>query len=235
MTTGTRRFVMTSLLVLTAGVGVGLVAYYFGVSPDGVAAQAGTAELQLVPPDATFVGYVNVRRVIDSPLRQQLPRALPPGQDGRQEFETETGISIDRDIDAVTAYLAPADAGEPFAAGGLVLVRGRFVPSKVEALMRDRGAAVEDYKGRRIIVAERPPAADQATASAAGRGALAVAFVEPGLAAIGSPRLVRGAIDRQDGSANVGDGAEVMGLVRSVDGGDLWAVSRFDVLSQEAP
>ena len=36
----------------------------------------------------------------------------------------------------------------------MVLARGRFDEVKIEALMREHGAHVEDYSGRRLIVGD---------------------------------------------------------------------------------
>jgi hypothetical protein len=59
-----------------------------------------------------------------------------------------------------------------------------------------------------------------------------VAFVEPGLVALGSPATVRRAIDTKlAGSGNVTSNDELMRLVRQVDDGNVWGVARFDALT----
>jgi hypothetical protein len=45
---------------------------------------------------------------------------------------------------------------------------------------------------------------------------------------------VRAAIDRRDGGDSVRSNAEIMGLVRSLPRGNVWAVGRFDVLTSQA-
>ena len=69
----------------------------------------------------------------------------------------------------------------------------------------------------------------------------ALAFLEPGLVALGSSRLVRTAIDLhqtgnnpQTGAASATTNEELMNLVRSLDSGNAWAVGRFDVLRSKA-
>ena len=64
----------------------------------------------------------------------------------------------------------------------------------------------------------------------------AVAFVKPGVVALGSPQLVRSAIDLDTtGGDNITLNDEVMALVRSIDGGNnAWALGRFDALRSRA-
>ena len=84
-----------------------------------------------------------------SELRQKLAPAFPMQEDGQQEFQEQTGINIETDIDRVVAALVPMErADRPDAGVGMVLARGRFDEVKIEALMREHGAQVEDYNGR---------------------------------------------------------------------------------------
>ena len=56
------------------------------------------------------------------------------------------------DIDHVVACVNPGRDGANGA--GMVLARGRFNDTKIEALMRQHGARVETYNGKRLIVAD---------------------------------------------------------------------------------
>jgi hypothetical protein len=225
MTARSRNFVITSLTVLAVGLGTGLVAYY-GLPAGVLTAQAGPDELHFIPRDAAVVAYANVQDVMQSEVRQKLRAVLPGQGQGQDEFQEHTGINIDTDIDRVVAALAPfAAAGTGSASpAGLVLARGRFDAVKIESLMREHGGQVETYKDVRLIVAE-----------AGNGGPLSVAFIEPGLAAIGSSHLVRNAIDLKSGGANITDNAEVMNIVRTIDDGNAWAVGRFDALNARLP
>jgi hypothetical protein len=231
MTARTRNFVITSLVVLTAGLGTGLVAYY-GL-PTGVfaGAQQGPSELQFIPRDAAVVAFANVQDVMQSEVRQKLLKVLPGSGQGQDEFEQHTGINIDTDIDRVVACLSPSTPGGAGGPGseyrgpaGLVLARGRFDAVRIESLMREHGGQVETYKNVRMIIA---PAGNGPTAS--------VAFLEPGLAALGSAHLVRNAVDLKSGGSNVTDNAEMMEIVRTIDDGNAWAVGRFDALNAQLP
>jgi hypothetical protein len=241
MTSRTRYFVVVSLLVLAIGLGTGLVAYFTGFPTNALTRAGGPDELQFVPRNATLVAYASVTDVMSSRLRERLRLILPSEPNGRRDFENETGINIETDIDRIVACIAPRMDGSSSLPGtGLVLARGRFNEVKIEALMREHGATVEDYKGVRLIVAEPHTRSDASADSAAGaapnrRGDdFSVAFIESGLAAIGSTPLVRNAVDLKSGGDNVTANEELMNLVQSLEGGNLWAVGRFDALSGQA-
>lgn len=235
MSTRTRYFVIVSLLVLAIGLGTGLVAYYVGV-PGPFARTAGPAELKFVPKDATVVAYANVREVMASDVRQKVRQYAPNDETGQRDFRNETGIDIESDIDRVVACL---DGSKPNT-GGMVLASGRFNETKIEGLMRDHGATVEDYHGKRLVTVDaatlgKQHAEEQGsdTPEASHKtGRFALAFIQPGLVAVGSADLVRQAIDGSGG--NVTANSEVMGLVKSLDSGNAWAVGRFDALRANA-
>src|SRR5438128_11826905 len=117
--------------------------------------QSGAKELQYVPRDAAVIAYANVHEVMTSELRQHVRQAVPMQmqENGQREFQNETGINVETDIDRVVACLEPGGTNAPGA--GMVLARGRFDEVKIEALMREHGAQVESYKGKRLIVGDR--------------------------------------------------------------------------------
>jgi hypothetical protein len=226
-TTKTRYFVIVSLLILFVGLGTGLVAYYVGFPP-GASAQSAADELRYVPHNASLVAYADVHAVMVSQVRQRILQLLPARANGQQDFENQTGIKIDTDVDRVVACLAPpATTDEGLSLSGMALVRGRFNNTVIESLMRSHGAHVEDYKGTRLVVAD-------VQLGQAGSNSLSVAFLEPGLVAVGSTSLIRTAVDLKAGGDNVTNNDEVMGFVRTFDGNNAWAVGRFDSLAAEA-
>jgi hypothetical protein len=238
MTTRTRYFVIVSLLVLGVGVGTGLLAYYVGFPTSASSGAGGPDELQFVPRNATLVAYANVQEVMTSSLRNKLRDALPIRPEGQRQLESETGINVETDIDRVVACIAPPlDGASHPPATGLVLARGRFDAVKIEALMREHGAGVEEYKGGRLIIARAGSASAQAGPADGAprqRDALSVAFIEPGLVGLGSTQLVRNAIDLKAGGDNITANDEMMGLVKSLESGNVWAVGRFDALTSQA-
>ena len=232
MTTRTRYFVITSLLVLGVGFGTGLVAYYVGFPTSAFSSQGGPEELRLVPRDATVIAYANVGEVMASELRQKIRHAMPDHENGQQELQNETGINLETDVDRVVACLTPDREGTNLPAAGMVLARGRFDEVKIEALMREHGATIESYKGKRLIAGE---------VTQAHAGSFAVTFMEPGLVALGSAKLVRTAVDLHQGGDNPQTGVasvigneELMNMVRALDSGNAWAVGRFDALQKQA-
>lgn len=215
----TRYFVIVSLLVLTVGIGTGLVAYYVGGPGGFLVDRDGPDELQYMPRDAAIVAFADVREIMTSDVRQKIRRLVPVPGNGQAQFQDQTGIDIESDIDRVVASLQPLADGTT---AGLVVARGRFNEVKIEALMREHGAQVEDYNGKRVIENHDIPHQVGDT--------LALTFLEPGLVAVGSGRGVRAAIDLQKSGENVIKNSELMDVMRSLDRGNAWAIGRLDAL-----
>jgi hypothetical protein len=245
MTNKTRYFVIISLLVLGVGLGTGLVAYYVGFPAGAIAGHGGPVELGYVPRDASVIAFANVNEIMNSELRHKLHSALPMQENGQQELQNQTGINLETDIDTVVACMsADAAGGRPGA--GMVLARGRFDETKIEALMREHGAHVETYSGKRLIVADPKDLIAKDGDAAAGvtvrnHPGMSLSFMEPGLAAIGSTTLIKAAIDLhkagnnpQTGLESVTGNDELMNLVRSLDSSNAWAVGRFDALRTQS-
>jgi hypothetical protein len=242
MTTKTRYFVVASLLVLGVGFGTGLVAYYVGFPAGAFASRGGPADLAFVPRNASVIAFANVHEIMTSELRQKMRRAIPIQENGQQELQDQTGINLETDIDTVVACMSPDVATAKGA--GMVLARGRFDETKIEALMREHGAHVETYNGKRLIVADPKDFIDKdltGDSTAPSHSSLSLSFMEPGLAAIGSTTLIKSAIDLhksgnnpQAGLESVTGNDELMNLVRSLDSANAWAVGRFDALRTQS-
>jgi hypothetical protein len=234
MTSRTRYFMGGSAAILVAGLGTGLVAYYGGGFPSLSASRSGPSELSYVPADAAVVAFANVREVMDSQLRQRLKLVLPQEQ-GQKEFQAETGIDIEHDIDYVVAAMTASDAGVSNP-NGLVVARGRFNTTQLESLAREHGGVVEDYKGKRLIKASAVHAdAETGTETVTRSKTVILAFLEPGLVAIGSEAAIRGAIDAQLSAHSISSNNEMMELIADIDqGNNAWAVGRFDAIANQA-
>ena len=226
MTTRTRYFVVGSLLTVGVGLGIGVVAYSTGFATSAYTLQGGPEELQFVPANAALVAYADVHDLMLSNLRQRVRMAFPGKLDGQSDFQNQTGINIETDIDHVIAALVPStgDQAGKTPGTGIVLARGRFDQVKIEALMREHGAQAEDYKGSRLIVGDTPQ----------GKASVSVAFLEPGLVAVGTSALVRSAVDQKTGGASIATNDEMMGLIRDLATGNAWAAGRFDALISQA-
>ena len=226
MTTRTRYFVVGSLLTVGVGLGIGVVAYSTGFATSAYTLQGGPEELQFVPANAALVAYADVHDLMLSNLRQRVRMAFRGKLDGQSDFQNQTGINIETDIDHVIAALVPStgDQAGKTPGTGIVLARGRFDQVKIEALMREHGAQAEDYKGSRLIVGDTPQ----------GKASVSVAFLEPGLVAVGTSALVRSAVDQKTGGASIATNDEMMGLIRDLATGNAWAAGRFDALTSQA-
>jgi hypothetical protein len=239
----TRYFMAGSAAILVAGLCTGLAAYYGGGFPKLSASRTGPAELSYIPPDATVVAYANVGEVMASELRQKMKQAMP-GEQGQQEFLQHTGIDIERDIQYIVAAVTSA---APDNANGLIVARGTFNPTQLETLAREHGGVVEEYKGKRLVTvsgegherveAERPDteAAPQVTRHHDGDHRMTLAFLEPGLVAIGSEAAIKSSIDAQLTAHSITSNEEMMELVSDIErGNNAWAVGRFDAIASEA-
>src|SRR5919204_1211212 len=187
MTKSTRYFVFVAVIILVAGLGTGLVAYFMGFRASAFARRTGPDELQYVPRDVAVVAFANVRDVMNSQLRQKI-RNLEPSEEGRHDFEEKTGINIETDVDHVVACLGgpnvPSHTGSDEMDGGLVLATGRFNEFKIENLMREHGGRIEEYKGKRLVThpGDNLPGHEGEAGPAYRRRhpeGLAVAFIEP--------------------------------------------------------
>jgi len=220
ITKKTRLFLAVAGAILLVGLGTGLVASYMGLQPFGLAGADGPAELEYVPADARVVAYANVRDVMDSELRRQLlPSRRAELSSPQGKLYDSTGINIETDIDLMVASLSGSgDAPEH----PIVLARGRFDAGRIENFVRDEGGRVEDYKNTRLLTMREDD--DE----------MAVAFVEPGLVAMGSVAGVKRAIDTKASGSDVKDNSELMRILRDIEGGNAWTVARFDAITGRA-
>ena len=218
MSRRTRYVALASGGVLAVGLCGGLVAYLNRDAARGVASDA-PPELAFVPSHATALAFADVRAVMASELRERVRRFEPDGA-GREQLERHLGLDIERDIDRVLVFWVPepeADAPGEERSSGLSLFRGRLDAERLEAVARRGGAEVSEEDGLRIVTREFE-----------GAGSLAMAFLEPGLVAVGELAAVRSAVRRGTGPAGIDTDADMMRLLGRVDDrSSFWAVGRF--------
>jgi hypothetical protein len=245
MTKRTRIFMTGSGAVLAAGLCTGLVAYYGGGFP-ALVASTGPTELAYVPADASVVAYADVRSIMDSELRRRFKQAMPMNEEGQREFFEHTGINIEQDVD----YVVAAASANGFGKNGVLVARGRFDVVKLEGLAREHGAEVQDYRGKRLLVLKHEgwhhdvekdadkvetPGAGGVAISAGVPNAGALAFLEPGLVAIGDLNGVQRSIDAQMSAQSITSNNEMMDLVKDIERtNNAWAVGRFDLIASQA-
>lgn len=225
MTKRTRLFLFSTVGILVLGLGTGLLASYMGLQNYVILGSNGPDELAYVPANAQMVAFADIRTVMNSPLRNTL-RQFEPNVRSPEALENETGINLERDVDYVvaTSWRSPGNSSQDNTKNGdrpLLLARGRFDAPRIETAVRQHEGTVTDYRGTRVLAARG--------------GEMAVAFIEPSLAAIGTLDAVRTAIDTGlNGAATVRGNDELMRLLRDVDDSTAWAVARFDSLTARA-
>jgi hypothetical protein len=259
---------MGSGFVLAAGLGTGLVAYYSGFPTLASAGRSvGPDELKYVPEAAAVVAYANVRDVMNSEFRQKIRTVLPDHDTkGQEEFQRETGINIEQDIDYVLAWMTPAPAAAAAGAAaqgadgqggrpvGLVLLKGRFDAARLEALAVSHGGVVETIGGIRVLRPDptkrndhvdrveveptTPPNVQTHIRRRHHNGAFGpmVAFLEPGLIALGEEPTIRAAIAHgASGGRSIRDNQEMTNLIGDLEGSsNVWAVGRMEALTKQA-
>jgi hypothetical protein len=221
MSKRTRYFMVGSALVLAVGLGTGLVAYYNGGLKGLIGSRAVPEELGYMPADAAAIAHADVAQIMNSEFRQRLKQILPSGEE-KNALMTETGIDIEKDIDSVTAgFDASADGPK----GAVVVVRGRFDAARIEALIRQHGGTVEEYQGKRLVTAGGLAGVDNATGC--------VAFLEPGVVALGDVATIKHAIDMKASGQNLTKNDAMMGFISEVEpNSNAWIVGRFDALQK---
>jgi hypothetical protein len=207
-----------SAAVLAAGLCTGLVAYYGG-GFQTLSASTGPTELAYVPADAAVIAYADVGAIMNSELRQRIKQAVPMHEKGQEEFQRETGIDIERDIQYVVAAVTPGTKS------ALLVARGNFNPAQLESLAVQHGGSVENYRDKKLV---------SMVHNAEGQSG-SLAFLEPGLVAIGDTASIKRSIDAQLSSTSVTSNDEIMTLVKQIElSHNAWAVGRFDVLAAQA-
>jgi hypothetical protein len=240
--------------VVGVGLGTGLVAYYVGFPTSAFTARGGPEELRYLPSSATVVAYADVSDVMASELRRRFRETIMPGaqENGQHEFQELTGINFETDIERIVACFDSASS--PSGNSALIFARGTFDNTKIEALMRAHGALVQDYKGKRLIVAQHfgpdhfdanslgDTSENQDAQPAPGRlprhrveQEMALTFMEPGLAVFGGQSLVKQAIDlHTSGGSSAATNDELVEHIRTQQGGNAWVVGRLDAIRARA-
>lgn len=242
----TRNFLIGSAAVITLGLGAGTLAYFNGGMPRAFAANTGPDELNLVPAGAGIVAYANVQGVMASEFRQKLTQVLDGAGKGRQEFQEQTGIDVERDIDAVIAAVGPNASSEAPQEQGFIALRGRFDTTRIEAFVSEKGGQLDEYRGARLLVDRNHdnPARTDENAEDGGQSQSArhkvhpvIALVDANLVIVGNAPAVKGAIDRYrgDGTASITSDGEFVRMLESVDqNSTVWAIGRPRMLGAQA-
>ncbi len=241
MTRKTRIFMTGSAAVLAGGLCTGLVAYYGG-GFQALVASTGPTELSYVPADASVVAYADVKSIMNSELRQRFKQSvpMPMGEEGQREFFEKTGIDIEKDVDYIVAAATRLPGHGDDHPSGVMVARGRFDIVRLEGLALQHGAQTQEYKGKRLLTLQHDrstvemPASGTPTVQTTSKTGV-LAFLEPGLVALGDLASVQRAIDAQLSAQSITSNNEMMELVRDIEQTDnAWAVGRFDLITSQA-
>jgi hypothetical protein len=226
MTRGTRFFLAGSAVIVVLGLGTGLVAYYNGNLPLGLG-RGDDKQLAYLPADAAAVGYADVRTIMDSQFRQKLRQTMPAGEE-LAKFKDELGVDIEHDIDSVIcAYMGGDPTSEHHA---VVVVRGRFNDGQIETMATQHGMTASTYNGKKMLSMTMHEGMGQTAPTAT------IAFLEPGVLALGDGPTVQRAIDAGASGTDVRKNAELMAVIDDVRGsGNAWFVGKLDAMKANSP
>jgi hypothetical protein len=211
MTSRTRSFLIGSVFVMTVILCTGLVAFYNG----GLGrADLPSNEMAYLPADLGVIGYADVHAVMNSEFRQRIKQLLPTGEE-IDRLKNEIGVDVERDIDTVVAGFSSAGPDHP---GAIALLRGRFNDGQIETIATQHGAVAETYRGKRLVLTQ-------------GNERGGVAFLEPGLIALGEAATLKKAIDAQAAGDGMLKNAQLMQRVNEIQiGHKAWLVGRVDAM-----
>ena len=220
MTKQTRYFMAGSAAILAAGLCTGLVAYYGG-GFQALSASTGPTELAYVPADASVVAYADVRSIMDSELRQRLKSVLPEEKRvSASSFAKPASTSRPTSTTSSPRFLRVSR--ETSTAARWSSSVGASIPTSLQSLAREHGGLVEEYRGKQMV-------------TSANNQAHAVAFLEPGLVAVGAASSVKKSIDAMMTATSITSNDEMMNLVGDiVRNNNAWAVGRFDLIASQA-
>ena len=143
------------------------------------------------------------------------------------------GETAPRDLLPSFLYL-PGEHDLP--AGAAALPWDAHASYVVGEFARDHGAQFQDYKGKRFLVLTHKSDHQEPTAVGEPSDKVGVmAFLEPGLVAVGDLNSVQRAIDAQLSGQSITGNDEMMSLVTDIErSNNAWAVGRFDIISAQA-
>jgi len=183
----------------------------------GLLPAADSQLLNLVMPDAKVLAGVNVDAAKGTPFGQYvLSQIQAQGDPHLQQVATLTGFDPTRDVHE----LLVASSAVPGSQNGLILARGTFNASAIQAAAQLAGGVLETYKGVTLI---KDP-----------KQTHAFAFPDSTTAIAGDVASVKGAIDRQTLAAPLP--AAVIVQVNQWSGAqDAWVIADVPPATLHAP
>lgn len=188
-----------------------------GTEADGSRNRSESSLLSMLPRDATGVFYVDVQRVMNSPVGK---KALEDNDHDLADFTRETGIDLSRDVYGLAGVVSGETKEE---AKGAVVLNMSYDRSAVKAKIQDENPSVkfETYEGTEYVDLPPQPGEDPSQ----------VAFLDDDHLVFGSPEHVRRVIDvTRKGADSVEENADLMAAAKGIDRGSmLWGVFAIPV------
>jgi hypothetical protein len=180
-------------------------------------AAADSQLLNLVMPDAKVLAGVNVDQAKTTPFGVYvLSQIQAQGAQHLQQVAALTGFDPTRDLHEL---LIASNAG-PGNQSGLILARGNFDASRIQAAGIAGGGTTTSYNGVTLLLDPKQTHA--------------VAFLDPTLAVAGDVATVKAAIDRQSAPAPLS--AAIMVQVNQWSGAeDAWAIAATPLANLKPP
>ena len=212
-----RQVVLTSLLVVAAGLLVALWTFYL---PARAAVGPLPPSALAIPGNAKFVGGIDVKRFVASRLYRRMgtsPDKIQPKV--FKELEQTTGLKPERDIERVV--LAGGEGGS-----FLALVTGRF----------ERYALSRAIEARKGVTAKKHEGVTLYLYQEGARGASGVAFLDDETVLMGTQAMVESTVTNwAQGRAGLRDNATLVGLVERVRPGSTFWVAGDQSLLADMP
>jgi hypothetical protein len=146
----------------------------------GMAAGADPKLLSLVMPDAQVIAGVNVEQAKTTPFGQWVLSQMQSNDRELQSMSAAVGFDPRRDVREL--LIATPGGSDP--KSGIALARGTFDVAKISAAAAAAGVVVEQYNGVPIITDPKKQGS--------------FAFPDGTTAVVGTPEIVRAAIDRRN-------------------------------------
>ena len=211
-----RQVVLTSLVVVGAGLLVALWALYMPArAAVGPLPPAGLA----IPSNAKFVGGIDVKRLVASRLYRRFGTADKMEPRVFKELEQTTGLKPERDIDKIV--VAGGERGS-----FLALVSGRF----------ERYAVSRSIEARKGVTAKKHEGVTLYLSQEGARGASAVAFLDDETVLMGTQAMAESAVTNWvQGRAGLKENATLISLVERVRPGSTFWVAGDQSLLADMP
>jgi len=174
----------------------------------GLAAAADPALLSMIPKDPQVIAGIDFARAKSSPFGQRILAEIKDEDKGLRELIESTGFDPRRDLREVV-MASDGKTGERT----VILARGTFDQSKINALLSTKGGTKSFYKGVEIWTDGRSTKPDGC-----------VAIVDSSLAIFGKDLAVKEAIDRRSASGSALS-ADLQRRINEWSANDAWFIT----------